>query len=273
MEYANTDILDGSNEKLEISNSSPSISLDLTSPTSQTFTFGGASYTLTVSNLLGKKAILIKKASSGTIANADAEALVDAISYKNSSSSPSLGDRIFMLNVYESPLRSADVYFTVSPLIITLYTTESPDSLTLCAGQTLEIASTTSHYAMDFDGSYDVISFTGSAHNTAFSNNTQTVELWFKTTDATGPMLGYSGTNYSSSQSSFVPILGLVNGKIRGEFWTNSATNAITSFTNYNDGNFHHVALTSNGTSFSMYVDGVLYILLTERLITVGQTL
>ena len=140
----------------------------------------------------------------------------------------------------------------------TLFTTESPDSLTLCAGQTLEIASTTSHYAMDFDGSNDVISFTGSAHNTAFSNNTQTVELWFKTTDATGPMLGYSGTNYPSSQSSFVPILGLVNGKIRGEFWTNSSTNTITSFTNYNDGNFHHVALTSNGTSYSMYVDGVL---------------
>ena len=56
-------------------------------------------------------------------------------------------DAIFEAVVLASPTTS---FNNLRPS--TLFTTESPDSLTLCPGQTLEIASTTSHYAMDFDG-------------------------------------------------------------------------------------------------------------------------
>ncbi|MFE3875765.1 LamG-like jellyroll fold domain-containing protein [Kitasatospora sp. NPDC059146] len=87
-----------------------------------------------------------------------------------------------------------------------------------------------------------------------------TVELWFKTT---APGVLYSHQSF--------PIDGKPNGptdqwnpalyigsdkKLYGALWTGSANNALVSTTAVADGNWHHVALTGDGSGQTLYLDG-----------------
>ncbi|WP_344948051.1 LamG-like jellyroll fold domain-containing protein, partial [Sphaerisporangium flaviroseum] len=80
-----------------------------------------------------------------------------------------------------------------------------------------------------------------------------TVEAWFKTT-GTGVVLGHSDT--SSTPTNFTPVVYVgADGKLRGQFWNGSA-NPIASTGTVNNGQWHHVALSGDGSTQTLYLDG-----------------
>ena len=113
------------------------------------------------------------------------------------------------------------------------------------------------NYALQFDGSNDRVALPGSL---IASRNVLTVELWFKTSSP-GVLIGHQSTAYngpsSSNPSAKVPTLYIgLDGKLRGQFWYSGGVNPITSSPSVNDDQWHHVALASDGSSQSLYLDG-----------------
>ncbi|MEE6262424.1 LamG-like jellyroll fold domain-containing protein [Plantactinospora sonchi] len=91
------------------------------------------------------------------------------------------------------------------------------------------------------------------------------VELWFKTPvnhNASGVLYGYQAQPVGSAAavtSSRVPALYVgADGYLRGGFWSASGTGVPTSTTKVNDGNWHHVVLSSSGTRQMLYLDNKL---------------
>lgn len=86
---------------------------------------------------------------------------------------------------------------------------------------------------------------------------TASVELWFKTSATNGGALIASGspwTNLSSEDS--VPVLYVgTDGKLRGRA-SDGQMNMITSSGAVNDGNWHHVVLSTSGSGQTLYLDG-----------------
>lgn len=83
-----------------------------------------------------------------------------------------------------------------------------------------------------------------------------TVEAWFRTSSP-GILLGYQQSIYPNTPSGGeIPAVYVgTDGLLRGQFW-NGAVNPITSAVAVNDGNWHHVALSSNGNQQHLYLDG-----------------
>ena len=82
-----------------------------------------------------------------------------------------------------------------------------------------------------------------------------TVEGWFKTS-VSGVVLGHSNSSSSDTPINFTPILYVgTDGKLRGQFW-NGQANPITSTGTVNNGQWHHVALSGDGSSQTLYLDG-----------------
>ncbi|TVT48593.1 DNRLRE domain-containing protein, partial [Amycolatopsis rhizosphaerae] len=84
------------------------------------------------------------------------------------------------------------------------------------------------------------------------------VELWFKNslTGSGGPLLGYQDKALGTASTTGVPVLYVgTDGKLRGQFGTGSI-NPITSATAVNDGKWHHVVLSSMGSTQTLYLDG-----------------
>ncbi|MFE3874197.1 LamG-like jellyroll fold domain-containing protein [Kitasatospora sp. NPDC059146] len=86
------------------------------------------------------------------------------------------------------------------------------------------------------------------------------VELWFKTT---APGVLYSHQSFpidgkpNGSTDRWNPALYIGSDKkLYGALWTGSATNALVSTTAVADGNWHHVALTGDGSGQTLYLDG-----------------
>lgn len=93
--------------------------------------------------------------------------------------------------------------------------------------------------------------------NLISASNTLTIELWLKTTGY-GVIFGQQEKLQTESSASKVPILYVgKDGRLRGEFWYGHVL-PITSTTTINDGQWHHIALSSTGTSQTLYLDGVL---------------
>lgn len=109
-------------------------------------------------------------------------------------------------------------------------------------------------YSTTYDGIDDYTSWA-----TGFgSPNTMTIEFWFKTTTTSlSALFGQMSGLPTGAPASYVPTI-LINttGTIRAEYWT-GATAAITSSGAYNDGNWHHLGFTTNGSSQDLYLDGV----------------
>ncbi|MEO3810204.1 LamG-like jellyroll fold domain-containing protein [Sphaerisporangium sp. B11E5] len=81
-----------------------------------------------------------------------------------------------------------------------------------------------------------------------------TVEAWFKTTTS-GVVLGHSDSS-SGTPADFTPVVYVgTDGKLRGQFW-NGAASPITSTGTVNNGQWHHVALTGDGSTQTLYLDG-----------------
>lgn len=102
-----------------------------------------------------------------------------------------------------------------------------------------------------FDGSSSDIIISGLS--SMFSTKAAfTVSLWFKTT-ATGNRAlfdDYTSNNYNIQLYLYDGILNVSTRFSGGD------GNMTASSTTYNDGNWHHVAVTSNQTTYNTYVDG-----------------
>ncbi|WP_083752044.1 RHS repeat-associated core domain-containing protein [Saccharothrix sp. ALI-22-I] len=84
------------------------------------------------------------------------------------------------------------------------------------------------------------------------------VELWFKNsvTGSGGPLLGYQDKALGSTSTTGVPILYVgTDGKLRGQFGI-GAISPITSGALVNDGKWHHVVLSSMGSTQTLFLDG-----------------
>jgi RHS repeat-associated protein len=85
------------------------------------------------------------------------------------------------------------------------------------------------------------------------------VELWFKNslTGSGGPLIGYQDKALGSASTTGVPVLYVgTDGKLRGQFGTGSI-NPITTTAMVNDAKWHHVVLSSMGSTQTLYLDGV----------------
>jgi RHS repeat-associated protein len=85
------------------------------------------------------------------------------------------------------------------------------------------------------------------------------IELWFKNsiTGSGGPLIGYQDKALGSAATVGVPVLYVgTDGKLHGQFATGSIT-PIASPGTVNDGRWHHVVLSSMGSTQTMYLDGV----------------
>ncbi|MEU0092656.1 LamG-like jellyroll fold domain-containing protein [Kribbella sp. NPDC006257] len=89
-------------------------------------------------------------------------------------------------------------------------------------------------------------------------NRNQSVEMWFKilAKGLTNPLLGYQNAGVEGTSTTGMPILYVgTDGLLRGQFW-NGAAAPMASVNPVDEGNWHHVALTSNGAVQTLYVDG-----------------
>jgi RHS repeat-associated protein len=106
-------------------------------------------------------------------------------------------------------------------------------------------------------------SFNGTSSNlevssaSTSSNGTFSAELWFSTTTAPGILLGYQETRLGSGVSNCSPTVYIgTDGKLYGGFTTSSGLVMNTSAGTVTDGKWHHVVLTAQTTSVSLYLDG-----------------
>ncbi len=92
------------------------------------------------------------------------------------------------------------------------------------------------------------------------SPTTYTLEAWFRTTTAGGPIIGFhqNQTNFSNVESNDRSIYLDATGKLNFGVY-DGALNIVTSTNAYNDGKYHHVAATcSQANGIKLYIDGVL---------------
>ncbi|MFI5837254.1 LamG-like jellyroll fold domain-containing protein [Micromonospora sp. NPDC051300] len=85
------------------------------------------------------------------------------------------------------------------------------------------------------------------------------VELWFKIglTQTGGPLVGYQDKAVGTTATSGVPVLYTdTDGLLRGQFAT-GVVDPITSTKKVNDNKWHHVVLSTMGSTQTMYLDGV----------------
>ncbi|GII62115.1 hypothetical protein Skr01_22000 [Sphaerisporangium krabiense] len=82
-----------------------------------------------------------------------------------------------------------------------------------------------------------------------------TVEAWFKTTNS-GVVIGQSDTD-TGTPSDFTPVVYVgTDGKLRGRYWAAGAAGPITTSGTVNNGQWHHVALSGDGSTQTLYLDG-----------------
>lgn len=84
------------------------------------------------------------------------------------------------------------------------------------------------------------------------------VEVWFRTnSQITRPLLGYQNKPIGQAPTTGVPILYIgTDHKLRGKFYNGSGAPTITPGV-VNDNQWHHVVLSVDGTTQTLYLDGV----------------
>jgi len=103
--------------------------------------------------------------------------------------------------------------------------------------------------AFSFDGADDYVSITTGAFNLPLGTSPRTVEAWVKTTTMGGLEDVFC---YGAPGAAF--LLGILDASIFVSNWNSGYTVPA----NVNDGVFHHVAVTYDGTNASVFCDGVL---------------
>jgi hypothetical protein len=107
--------------------------------------------------------------------------------------------------------------------------------------------------AFSFDGSTGYVQLPGNVVPYPISGTSTTplsFETWFKTTTG-GVILGQQGG------SGYVPAVYVgTDSRLRAEMFWGGSANPITSAGPVNDGQWHHVAVTYDGTTEAVYLDG-----------------
>jgi hypothetical protein len=121
--------------------------------------------------------------------------------------------------------------------------------------------------AFSFDGTNKYVklpdnffSFPTTAASTAAADTPFTFETWFKATPGTSGVILAQQTSdpFTTNPSGFVPGVYVgTDGLLRAEMFWKGSVEPIVSSTTVNDGAFHHVAITSDGATQTMYLDGV----------------
>ncbi|WP_234425492.1 LamG-like jellyroll fold domain-containing protein [Streptomyces kebangsaanensis] len=91
-------------------------------------------------------------------------------------------------------------------------------------------------------------------------DNSLAAELWFRTTRTGGVLATLQDAEIGQRPSKFSPYLSIDGaGKLRGQFYTTeyAGTKPIVSPQAVNDNIWHHAVLTSDGTTQTLYLDGV----------------
>ena len=106
-----------------------------------------------------------------------------------------------------------------------------------------------------FDGTGDYVT---SATNAAFSldNGTWTIDAWLRTSQTTRADIIGQDSHYNNQGWYGITLNVASSGQIVVSKTTGAQALAATS-TGINDGNYHHLALTRDGTTMRLYVDGV----------------
>ncbi|MWA05377.1 DNRLRE domain-containing protein [Actinomadura sp. LD22] len=82
------------------------------------------------------------------------------------------------------------------------------------------------------------------------------VEAWFRTI-GTGVILSYQNAIYGGIATKFTPAVYVgTDNKLHGQFWNGSAANVMSSPNQVTDDKWHHVVLSGQGGSQSLYLDG-----------------
>src|SRR5262249_17291419 len=119
----------------------------------------------------------------------------------------------------------------------------------------LDVCEGPQNRAASFDGSNDFILLPYGVVPWRTSN--VTVEAWFRTT-TNGVILGEQTRAPFISPPQYVPILYVrTDGPMRSELWGGTSTPLAASAA-VNDGQWHHAAISYDGGTFRMYLDGQL---------------
>jgi PKD repeat protein len=91
-----------------------------------------------------------------------------------------------------------------------------------------------------------------------YSDDSMSVETWFRTTSASGKMIGFgSNGSVTGNSATYDQSLYLSGGKVSWSVY-DSATRTIQSPASYNNGSWHHAVATLGGDGMKLYVDGSL---------------
>jgi hypothetical protein len=110
---------------------------------------------------------------------------------------------------------------------------------------------------LSFDGASAYLDLTS---NLMSSTTSLSFSLWFKTTTTGEVLLSNEDSAIGASDPSAeaTPVLYVgSNGLLYGQFWT-GAVSPMASTTAVDDGTWHHVVITGNGDTQSLYLDGQL---------------
>jgi hypothetical protein len=114
----------------------------------------------------------------------------------------------------------------------------------------------TNSYSMNFDGTDDYLNTSTSVTPSATSG---TISAWIKIPTSAGsafsPIMSWTDINISTT--TVRPMFVYRQGKLRFYFQDGATTHIVEgSSTGLNDNVWHHVAVTSDGSSYSIYLDG-----------------
>ena len=149
--------------------------------------------------------------------------------------------------------------YVVSPTSPTTYTVNVLDASNCSNSATVNVSanSCTAASALNFDGTNDYVNCGNTMSSTFATSNKITVEAWVKpsTTSGNGCIVG----NYNTSPSSSMQFL-LRRDGTSYTFWTDAGTGFtnVSSVATVTTNVWQHVAGTWDGSTMSIYVNGVL---------------
>ena len=146
-----------------------------------------------------------------------------------------------------------DTYFETDTKDIIVYDGSNwrvynPDAVTGWSG--------TNNYSLNFDGADDYLTAASIVTPTAQQG---TISAWVKsTTSSFGPIFNISSnTALDTGYWMGLQFSGGSPGRLEFGLRPNAGDYIFyTSSNTYNDGNWHHVAVTSNGSSYKLFIDG-----------------
>lgn len=89
-------------------------------------------------------------------------------------------------------------------------------------------------------------------------NRYESIELWFRilTKGVVNPLIGYQNADIEGAPTTGQPILYVgADGLLRGQFWHGAAA-PVSTVSPVDEGRWHHVVISSAGSSQTLYVDG-----------------